>query len=149
MYRPSSNSSIINAGTRASSIRPAQASPDVLTLVTGNLLGQAPEERVARDSFKEDSLDPLPGRMSCPSADRNTDQEEDHQYEEKGQGLLGREPVREEQGEWPHQTHDRFHSLEEQQNGEVDRNDNEQAANDRLRANDSAIFICPTFRAPD
>ena len=77
--------------------------PDVFVAFTRQLLGQAPDERVAWNSFEEGSFNPLPDHPSCPSADGNADQEADHQHEEKGQSLLSGNPVREEQGEWPYQ----------------------------------------------
>jgi len=72
-------------------------------------------------------------RLSCPGADRDADEEADQEDEEQGQDRLGRKRVREEQGDGPHQTHDGFHPLQKQQDGEVDRNDDEQAGEQRAR----------------
>lgn len=119
--------------------------PDVLTFFARYLLGQAPEERVARDLFEEASLDPRADRPSCSSADGNADQETDRKDEEKGQCLLGRKPVWEELGEWPHQSPDRFHSLKQYQDGKVNRDDNEQAAKKRFCEECEGLFIFTTL----
>ncbi|MNN50225.1 hypothetical protein D3C81_1647990 [compost metagenome] len=103
--------------------------PDVLAVVPRHLLGQAAEQRVARNSFQETFLRPLAGYLSQAGVEGTPDQEADHQHEEQGQDLLGGKPVRKELGEWPHQLPDRFHALEQHEDGEVDRHDNEQSAN--------------------
>ena len=54
--------------------------------------------------------------------------------------MFRREPFREQHGEWPHKTHNRLHGLEQQQNGEVNRNDDEQTANERAHNEFTELF---------
>jgi hypothetical protein len=96
-----------------------------------HLLGQAPEEPVAGDSFEESFLESFTGHTSGPSPYDSTDKEADYYHQEKRQGDLTRDPVREQEGNRPHQAHERFYSFEEQKQGEINRYDNEQATKHR------------------
>ena len=59
---------------------------------------------------------------------------------EQRQEALGRDPVRDQRGEWPHQGRDRLHALEQQQYRQVDGHDDEQPADDRARDEFACVF---------
>src|SRR5262249_14721117 len=102
--------------------------PYIFSTLARNLLGEAAYERVAGDSLKEGCLELLAKHPSGPSPDGKADQEANHEHKDERESLLGWKPVREQEGERPHQTCDRFHALKQQQDREINWKDNEQAA---------------------
>src|SRR5215471_11955724 len=114
--------------------------PHVLLILPRQSLSQAAKERVARQPFEKRFLDSLPDRAPRGRAHGNADEKTGKQHEEKRKRVFSGEPVRKQHGQWPHETYDRLHCLEQQQNGDVERNDDKQAANKRAHHEFTELF---------
>ena len=114
--------------------------PDVLDGWPRHLLGEAPDQRVARNSLEKSFFEPSPGPPARPGCGPR------HRPGNRSGARGGwtatsrRVSVRQQQRDWPHEAHDRLHSLEQQQDGEVDRNDDEQAGEHRSRGERQRLF---------
>ncbi|MNR08150.1 hypothetical protein D3C85_1242940 [compost metagenome] len=96
--------------------------------VSRHLLRQAAEQSVAGNAFEQTLFRSFPGRSTQSRTQACADQEADQQHQDQRQELFGRQPLRKDFGEGPHQLPEGFHALEQHQNGQVDRDDDQQTS---------------------
>ena len=138
--RPSSSSSMMNAGTSASSISTSAGFHASSLTVPRQSLCQTAQQGVPGKPLEEHLLHALANRAPRSSPHSDADEETEPQHQDQRQEALGRNPVRQQRCEWPHQIRDRLHALEQQQYRQVDGHDDEQAADERARDEFACVF---------
>ena len=114
--------------------------PCALLVFPGYALRQAPKQCVTWDSFEKRFLDTLSDCSPCRRANGNTDEKTHDQHEKQRECVFSREPCRDQHGQGPHKAHNRLHRLEQQQNGEINRHDDEQARKERAPREFTELF---------
>ena len=138
--RPSSSSSMMNAGTSASSISTSAGFHAFLVTVSRQSLCQTAQQAVPGKPLEEHHS-PCAREPRAPSSSHgDTDEETERQHQDQRQEALSRDPVRDQRCDWPHQARDRLHALEQQQYRQVDGHDDEQAPDDRARDEFACVF---------